>query len=455
MKGLKLMFIILAAVAGGIEAAAAVAGVRLTGGDALHGVIEVDAPKTTGLGGVFVVWTTEGMSAEYSAANASNLVKWSRFSNLGGGFAQEIAATRNGAVSRASIAGGDMGYIVEEVTPSGSKFTYFWVTDYAAHRCVLESLEVSGEGQECGRTALNFAGEAGKITYFSINGAAQTLSRELQLSYNTLKFNSETHTFDQVATSETLASAEGVIRVDAPLCQTSFTLRGDRFLRRWDMEQEVSSPAVDPMAIDVKTFAVQTERDIPNEQREEKAQNLGGSGPVEVTFTAVCSDAVVYREWQFSADPSFDIIDLRVQEEEYTRTFRDQGTTYVRFVAGNTSGSCDYTSETYSVYIGESRLECPNVFSPQATPGSNDEWRVSYRSIVEFDCTIVNRWGQPVAHLTHPSQGWDGKFNGKFVPSGVYYYVIKARGTDGKAYNLSGDINIVKFTDNRSASSPN
>lgn len=49
-----------------------------------------------------------------------------------------------------------------------------------------------------------------------------------------------------------------------------------------------------------------------------------------------------------------------------------------------------------------------------------------------------------MAEFHDPSQGWDGKQGGKLVPAGVYYYVIKAKGSDGKQYNLSGDINIVR-----------
>ncbi|MDE6248419.1 MAG: gliding motility-associated C-terminal domain-containing protein, partial [Paramuribaculum sp.] len=99
----------------------------------------------------------------------------------------------------------------------------------------------------------------------------------------------------------------------------------------------------------------------------------------------------------------------------------------------------------YTIQIGESRLECPNAFSPDASEGINDEWKVSYKSIVSFECHIFNRYGQLMKHFNDPSQGWDGKYNGKFVPAGVYYYVIKARGSDGKKYDLSGDINIVKY----------
>lgn len=50
-----------------------------------------------------------------------------------------------------------------------------------------------------------------------------------------------------------------------------------------------------------------------------------------------------------------------------------------------------------------------------------------------------------MAEFKDPAQGWDGKYNGKFVPAGVYYYVIKAEGADGVKYDLSGDINIVNY----------
>ncbi len=47
--------------------------------------------------------------------------------------------------------------------------------------------------------------------------------------------------------------------------------------------------------------------------------------------------------------------------------------------------------------------------------------------------------------MTDPSQGWDGKHGGKYVPAGAYFYTIRALGADGKRYELSGDINIVEY----------
>ena len=144
-------------------------------------------------------------------------------------------------------------------------------------------------------------------------------------------------------------------------------------------------------------------------------------------------------------DIEFENISMRFNELETTHTFLDYGTYYVRFMASNDAGTCDYYGATYEISVGESRLECPNAFSPGATEGVNDEWKVSYKSITSFECHIFNRWGIKVAEFSDPSQGWDGRHNGKLVPAGVYYYVIKARGADGRDYDLKGDINIINY----------
>lgn len=131
-------------------------------------------------------------------------------------------------------------------------------------------------------------------------------------------------------------------------------------------------------------------------------------------------------------------------DPDFTYTFREAGNFFARFTAANADGSCLYVSDTYNVSIGESRLSCPNAFSPGDSEGVNDEWKVSYRSLVEFECHIFNRWGVHLATLTDPSQGWDGRYKGRLVDPGAYYYVVKARGADGKSYNLGGDINIIR-----------
>ena len=272
----------------------------------------------------------------------------------------------------------------------------------------------------------------------------RTLSRDLILKYNTLAFNAESNSYEQTPQQQHEDFITGEIHIPAPLCSTDFTLSGDRFLNAWGRGVSVTSSTYTARAVEAVTSAVQEKRDNDNEQKTDgDGSALGGSAPVTVTFEAQVTDAAIYHEWQFAFDPSFDIIDMRNSELSVTRTFNEYGTVYARFICGDDSGECTWTSETYTIAVGESRLECPNAFSPGSSEGVNDEWKVSYKSIVKFDCHIFNRWGQEMAHLTDPSQGWDGRYGGKLVKSGVFFYVIQAEGADGKKYKLSGDINVL------------
>lgn len=402
-----------------------------------------DTPdKSTGLDEIYVIDNTNGVTATYTAASPSATVNWFRFNALGGGFAEPVASTRDGRLSSVKLTSDDMGYIVEE----GTTRKYYWIVNYANHPCTLRSLSINPES-DCSSVVLDFDGNAEKITYYSINGVSKTLSRGLTIGYDNLEFDNDSFSYVQTREEKSLESAQSAIHVASPLCDTEFVLSGDRFLARWGKAEEAASPRFQAVAVAATTKAVQTERNVDNEKEDASAADLGGSAPVEITFSAAVSDAVVYREWQFSYDPDFADIDMRVNETETTRTFLDFGTIYARFLAGNDAGTCDYISDTYTISIGESRLDCPNAFSPGTSEGTNDEWKVSYKSIISFDCHIFNRWGIEMAHLTAPSQGWDGRYGGKYVPAGVYYYVISAEGSDGKRYKLSGDINIIKMSE--------
>lgn len=408
-------------------------------------VLNEKPEASTGLNDVFVLYNTNGVSIAYNASTTQQ-VTWYRFNNLGGGFAEQInGIVTNGKTTTLSNVESDMGYIIEE----GSTRYYFWVVDYSRHYFKIDALNISSE-QECDRVALNPIGKADAIKYYTINGQAKELNREVVLSYTSLAYDENSNCYNPIEVTETYSSLGETIRAAAPLCDTQFTLAGDKFLEAWGETQAVSSVIFSTQAVDAHTTATQTLREADNEKKEETA--LGGSAPVEIEFAAAITDAVIFTEWQFSRDADFVNITLRISDPVITHIFREHGTIYVRFVASNNAGTCEYYSETYEVFIGESSIDCPNAFSPEATPGINDEWKVSYKSIISFECHIFNRWGIQVAKLTDPSQGWDGKHGGKYVPSGVYYYVINATGADGRKYDLKGDINIIKYKYNSSGS---
>ncbi len=398
-------------------------------------VITTSPTPSTGLEAVYVVNNANGMTMSYTG---SSNVKWSRFSSSGAAYAEPIGTSRSIALEN-----NDCGYIAEV----NGKSHYFWVVNYSNHEFSVSEFTIDNDNSDCQRTAFHFAGNASPISFYSLNGRPETLDRNITLTYSTLEFDADANAYHQIEQSVSYSSINSLVSVDSPLCDTHFTLKGDRFLKEWKRDISVETPTIKASAISAETTAEQNERDIDNEQKVQ-GTSLGGSAPCEINFSAIVSDAASFYEWQLSSSPDFDPIDDRYNQTDFSYTFREQGNTYVRFFAANDDGRCEYYSSVYEISIGESDLRCPNAFSPKSTPGVNDEWKVSYKSIVSFDCHIFNRWGVEMCSFTDPSLGWDGKYKGKYVPAGTYYYVIKARGADGREYKLSGDINIINSKDN-------
>ena len=97
----------------------------------------------------------------------------------------------------------------------------------------------------------------------------------------------------------------------------------------------------------------------------------------------------------------------------------------------------------------------PNAFSPNddqvndvygakgiAKNGSKSSGK--YRSIVDFHAWIFNRWGQKLYEWTDIEGYWDGTYNGSPCKDGVYFVLVKARGADGKEYNIRRDVNLIR-----------
>lgn len=404
--------------------------------------VEVTVEASTGLDAVYVVADTHGATMTYTASSATSAVKWSRYSRMGAAYAEEVSPVRDGAKLTVPCTDDDMGYVIEE----NGRSRYYWIINYARHTLDLESITLSPE-QDCDRTHLDFRGKAEELEAFSPLGRRVVVGRDLEVSYSSLEFDDESFSYHPVTTTVTLDGIATSFSVAAPLTDTQFTLSGDRFLKAWGLTQSIESPTFATVAVDARTRATQAERDADNEQKVE-GDGLGGSAPADITFEAAVTDAAIFTEWQISRTADFADVVNSFNELEFTYTFTEQGTTYVRFTVNNAAGTCPLESETYKVFIGESKLDIPNAFSPGASPGVNDEWKVSYKSIVTYKCTIFNRWGKKLFESSDPSQGWDGMVGGKVVPPGVYFYVIKAVGADGVKYDRAGDINIIGYKDN-------
>lgn len=184
-----------------------------------------------------------------------------------------------------------------------------------------------------------------------------------------------------------------------------------------------------------------------------------GSAPVKATFFANTTNQGSWNasyEWRFTLEGEQSPYLIR-HEENTDYTFTKAGSHRIVLYAIFTQGSdtVKYTADFWAgntpirVSISESKLEMPNAFSPNGD-GINDIYKAKsgWQSITEFHACIFNRWGQKLYEWSNPAEGWDGKFNGKDVKEGVYFCLVKAKGADGRTYNIRTDVNLLRgFTE--------
>ena len=191
------------------------------------------------------------------------------------------------------------------------------------------------------------------------------------------------------------------------------------------------------------------------DEGEEENSNMSGNAPLVGRFQANPQNVGEYSanyEWRFTIDGESTPYLTRYEENtEYT--FTKAGThnivVYATFINGN--DTIAYTQEYWDeigpmrVTISESKLEMPNAFSPNGD-GINDIYKAKdgYQSIIEFHAYIFNRWGQKLYEWDDPAGGWDGKYNGKDVNQGVYFVLVKAKGADGRTFNIRRDVNLLR-----------
>ncbi len=89
----------------------------------------------------------------------------------------------------------------------------------------------------------------------------------------------------------------------------------------------------------------------------------------------------------------------------------------------------------------EPEIIIPNMFSPN-NDAQNDIWRISgIEGVADCELKVFDERGMRVYEKRGvENEAWDGTFNGKIVPSGVYYYVFTCPGRK----TMTGSVLIVK-----------
>jgi gliding motility-associated-like protein len=394
---------------------------------------------------VYLVYGTENVQISYTSSSTSH--QWCRyrtkpdFNNP-----ERVSAVQDGTTSMISDVEDGYGYYVDE----GSMRRYVWIIDYSKYAFDIRRFNVSPEIDEC--VGIRFEGDAdlADMVYYTPAGAPERVKRIFELSYETLVWNDATKSFSPEHVSKTfdthpfatsfMPSSSAERNFPLILTDTEITLTGDMFARHFGIEKSATISLYEAKAIELYS---DTAVASPGAAAGADAPEGELQAPAYVTFRAYANIPVASLiTWKIFKDenPSPDVL---FNAEELVYTFDREGKYRITVEAISRSGDCT-EENSFDIAITETVMEIPNAFSPGVTPGINDIFRVRYKSVMDFRGSIFNRWGTELFRWTDPSQGWDGKYRGEYVPAGAYYYLIEYTGTDGRRRMKKGDVNVFR-----------
>lgn len=388
---------------------------------------------------IYFVYGMDNVTISYTSSSTNH--QWYRYKEKAVD-REPVPSEQNGATSVIRNIEEGTGYYVEDPV-LGMSGWFVWIIDYSKYTFDVQQITAKGD---CNGFWLEGSPAIPAMRYYTPSGSRKTVKREFEVSYETLEWSDESKSFYPKNVQATIEGYDVQINDNKtnPLCDTEVTLTGDQIARHFGVEKSITSDTYQAVAIELHADTTLIVEDAPNMTLE------GGESlcaPAEVTFRAYANDPVAsmytWRIYRNDVENGAENPLVLYREAEVDYTFRDIGEYVAEVTVNDRTGACQAT-ESFMIKITESFLEIPNAFSPGTTPGINDEFRVAYRSLLNYKCWIFNRWGVQLYHSTNPAEGWDGKKGGKYVAPGVYFYVIEATGTAGEKFSRKGSINILR-----------
>ncbi|WP_185711468.1 gliding motility-associated C-terminal domain-containing protein [Tannerella forsythia] len=387
---------------------------------------------------VYLVHGMEGVTISYTSASASH--RWYRYKTKAAveDEWEAVPSTQNGTTSTVTNLTEGYGYFVND----GGMKHYIWLIDYSKYPFNISLLKIGESSDRCSGLRLDGSADMPALKYFLPDGKEMEVKREFEVSYLTQTWSKSGKRFIEELAIDTLRGNPFATQIRPPLRDTKIELTGDLFARHFGVEQSAAIDLFETVAIEVHADTLVSSESKTNLSRK-KGELLA---PAHVHFKAYANTPVASLfVWQIvKKEPTGDRPLVRFTEAEMDYTFDTAGEYKVTLEVSDRSGKCTHNETSYNIHITETIVKVPNVFTPGDSPGVNDIFKVVHKSVVRFRAWIFNRWGNELYHWTDPNEGWDGKYRGKYVPAGAYYYVIEYTGTDGKTHKLSGDINVVR-----------
>lgn len=331
------------------------------------------------------------------------------------------------------------------------KTSYIWIIDYSQHMPTIHSFETLADEFECEQLLLITNLQEDNLYYNTHSGQRIPINREYNLHYNELQWKEEFLTYDEVAKDSIINFVSQIELNPPPYMDTEFTLT-DMIAKRFGIEITKKTPLYKAIALDWHVVNL-SGKEQEETQDGEPATSSAESAPYSVEFEVYANEPVANMFiWTIAKRQTGGNTQTIRQalERKISHTFMEEGEYEVRLsVFGD---NCEIDTLVQNVIIGATELKVPNFFSPGNSSGMISEFKVTYKSISNFKCSIYNRWGNLLYVWTDPSQGWDGRVNGRFVATGAYPYVIEYTNSKGNKKTKSGFVNILREGEGSSSS---
>lgn len=148
--------------------------------------------------------------------------------------------------------------------------------------------------------------------------------------------------------------------------------------------------------------------------------------------------------WNFDT-PNGDWILSKNLNEQFDTSYVGEAVYKVCLVAINHHGCKDTACKDITVYNAPEFIPV-NVFTPDGD-NKNDLFTFAglAQGVNEFNCVVVDRWGNTVFEFTDIDQSWDGnRKSGAPSSDGVYFYTYKIRYTNGTKQEGQGNVTILR-----------
>lgn len=187
------------------------------------------------------------------------------------------------------------------------------------------------------------------------------------------------------------------------------------------------------------TIAVDFDRILPFvELGEDLLQVLGE--PFTVPFEAH-TEAIVQYFWQAPLGATFSCTDCP------NPTIRVTEPTTISLTIIDGAG-CQVTDNLFIEVLNDKKIYAPTVFSPNGD-GINDVFFLQGTNAQILVFQIFDRWGNLVfdqqnADVNQPAAGWEGRYQGVLLDTGVFIWHAQLEFLDGTRGNLSGQVTSIR-----------